>query len=248
MPAKKVVKKKKVKKAVSPSPAVVVKPTSLEARLDSIDRRLAELPSETVRLAASPFADSVAVQLQVIRFSLARYGKQHGDAMALVIAGHVVRNLTWISGAALAGAGYANAVKQDSPSLNDYRLAVVGAGVIAGGQVIASLLDIMGMSREGAAAGELLKAMERAAIWEAPAVAPAPPEEAWLPAGVKEPKTVEPAPAPVADADKPVEPVKVKAAPKPKAPAKAAEAPKPAPEPAAPAPAPAAEQAPLEIP
>ena len=180
---KKVVKKRaKLKKPALVAPvqagsstmaieaAVKIASSPLSVRLEAIERKLDLIPAQTVKLAAAPYGDSLALQMQRVRVALTDYGRKHGEAMSSITAGHVVRNLTWITGAALGLAGYANVSKMDHPTVNDYRLSIVGGGVIAVGQIVAGICDIVGMTKEGSAAGDLQRAMEAAS--EEPGSAP----------------------------------------------------------------------------
>ena len=150
--------------------AVKIASSPLSVRLEAIERKLDLIPAQTVKLAAAPYGDSLALQMQRVRVALTDYGRKHGEAMSSITAGHVVRNLTWITGAALGLAGYANVSKMDHPTVNDYRLSIVGGGVIAVGQIVAGICDIVGMTKEGSAAGDLQRAMEAAS--EEPGSAP----------------------------------------------------------------------------
>lgn len=161
--------------------AVKIASSPLSARLEAIERKLDQIPARTVKLAQAPYADSLAFQMQKIRVALTDYGGKHREAMASIAAGHIIRNMTWITGTGLALAGYSSVHKMENPKVNDYRLCIVGGGIIAGGQVIAGICDIVGMNKEGNAAAELQKAMENALEEVAPVPAPEPAPAAVVP-------------------------------------------------------------------
>lgn len=182
---KKVVKKKKAKAkkpAVVPQVQAGSSTTAIEAavklassplsvRLAAIELKLDQIPAQTVKLAGAPYPENLAVQMQKIRIALTDYGTSHREAMATIAAGHIIRNMTWITGGALALAGYSSVHKMDHPQVNDYRLCIVGGGIIGGGQIIAGICDIVGMTKEGNAAAALQRLMEAASEYPAPAPA-----------------------------------------------------------------------------
>jgi len=167
---KKAKKKAKKKPALSPvqagssttaiEAAVKIASSPISVRLDAIERKLDQMSAETVKLAAAPYPESLAFQAHKIRNSLFEYGVRHGQAASAFQAGNVISNLTWMAGTALLLAGYSNASKVDHPSINDYRLSIIGGGVIAFGQIVSGVCRVIGYNREGAAAQALQTAMQ----------------------------------------------------------------------------------------
>ncbi len=124
-----------------------VKASSIMARLDAIERKLDMVPLGVSQITASPFAVTQE-RLDLIRVGLKRYGEEHRAAQGFQMAGYLVRNVTWATGLALAGIGYADALRADRPRWAEFQLVVIGGAIIGGGQFIGGVLDVMGMARE----------------------------------------------------------------------------------------------------